>query len=40
MGGFDAKNEPSRRLHERLGYRVEKHASDEGYVALLENDRI
>ncbi|NKB65983.1 MAG: GNAT family N-acetyltransferase [Candidatus Latescibacteria bacterium] len=39
MGGFHPQNEQSHRLHVRLGFQVEKEASGDGYVALLENNR-
>jgi [ribosomal protein S5]-alanine N-acetyltransferase len=40
IGGFDARNEGSHRLHERLGFSVEKEAGGENYVAVLANDRL
>jgi RimJ/RimL family protein N-acetyltransferase len=41
MGGAHRENEHSRKLQERLGFRVELHPYDDppNYVTLLENDR-
>jgi RimJ/RimL family protein N-acetyltransferase len=42
VGGAHRDNEPSRKLQERLGYRVELHPYDDPphYVTILHNDRV
>ena len=40
LGGFSRENERSYRLHRRLGFRIEEHAAEDGYVALLPNTRL
>ena len=40
VGGFSLDNERSHRLHQRLGFEIESHASDDGYVTLLVNTKL